>query len=140
MPAHLRVGVQGGDAALEHRVPGNDELASRVDRMHEVRFDGLANLDGIVAADFDLEAGSLGEHRLDGRCLLHRLGWLRRGAVFEGLCASKSGEGENCRNQNEWGTAAGGKEHPVRLLLGAILRLRRFRMPIASRAASVQPL
>ena len=102
MPARFGVGLQGNDAALKGGVLGHDEFAVGIDGVHQVRFNGLADLDRIVAADLDLQACSLGEDRLRGRdgCGLGRFGFAG-GRRSRDWAPAKAARDEGCRDQKE---------------------------------------
>ncbi len=59
--------LKSDDVALERGVSGHDEFSRGVDRVHQVSFDGLTDLDRIMTADLDLKACSFGEDGLRGR-------------------------------------------------------------------------
>jgi hypothetical protein len=111
MPAGLGVGVQGNDTTLEGGVLEHDEFAVCIDGMHQVRFDELADFDGVVAADLNLQACSLGEDGLrvpdDGGLG----GFVSGRTLLERLCACTGGENESCWAQQKRRAAALGKVH-----------------------------
>jgi hypothetical protein len=87
--------LKSDDVSLERRIPGHDEFALGVNRVHQVRFNGLTDFDRIIPAYFDLEACSFGKDGLRGRYAARRvrIGRGGGGTLLKRLRARESAEG-----------------------------------------------